>query len=411
MKQFNIFPVGLVVLALWSAGCSDGSSNGVSGLNEVPSGTSTGGAASMEATSGGTAQAGIAGGTVAAAPAVVVKNSAGAVLPGVMVTFAVTAGNGSVANATAVTNAMGVASAGAWTLGAMGTNSVEARVGSLTVRFYATAESPVPVSAYSITVRYLATPSARQQQAVTNAVARWQSVITRDLVDIPVNASANACWDGQPAFNERIDDILIFVELVEIDGAGKILGEAGPCFVRSDNNLPVVGHLKLDAADLRQMEANGTIDDVVLHEIGHVLGIGTMWGEKGLLQGKGGADPMFLGANAVSSYRTIGGTAAGVPVENIGGEGTRDGHWRESTFGNELMTGWVNSGSNPLSAMTIASLNDMGYGANAGAASSYALGGTSGRSTQGGVEIGKHEMLKSPKYKVDKAGRKEKLEL
>ena len=142
---------------------------------------------------------------------------------------------------------------------------------------------------------YLAAPTDRQRLAVSNAVARWQSVITRDLADIPVNAAANACWDGQPAFNERIDDILIFVELVEIDGVGKILGEAGPCFVRSDNSLPVVGHLKLDAADLRQMETNGTLDDVVLHEIGHVLGIGTMWPEKGLLQGKGGADPMFYG--------------------------------------------------------------------------------------------------------------------
>jgi glutamine synthetase len=29
--------------------------------------------------------------------------------------------------------------------------------------------------------------------------------------------------------------------------------------------------------------------------------------------------------------------AAGVPVENSGGPGTRDGHWRESVFSNELM--------------------------------------------------------------------------
>jgi hypothetical protein len=29
-----------------------------------------------------------------------------------------------------------------------------------------------------------------------------------------------------------------------------------------------------------------------------------------------------------------------VPVENSGGSGTRDAHWRESEFGNEVMTGY-----------------------------------------------------------------------
>jgi hypothetical protein len=398
MKQLKIFPAGILALVALTIACSDSSS----GLSDNSPAV---GAALLEPTAAG-AQSGIAGTAVAVAPAVVVKNSSGVVLPGVSVSFVVTAGNGSVANATSTTNAQGIASAGSWTLGTTGTNSVEARVGSLTRKFFATAEPAAPVSPYAITVRYLATPSTRQQQAVTNAVARWQSVITRDLADISVNGAANTCWEGQPAFNERVDDILIFVELVEIDGAGKVLGEAGPCFVRSDNSLPIVGHLKLDAADLRQMETYGTLDDVVLHEIGHVLGIGTMWPEKNLLQGKGTTDPMFMGAGAISVFRTMGGTTLGVPVENTGGEGTRDGHWREATFGNELMTGWVTSGGNPLSALTIASLADMGYGANSSAASGYTMGGSTGRVIN--IELGE-ENLKKPKFKVDRSGRKEKI--
>ena len=95
-------------------------------------------------------------------------------------------------------------------------------------------------SPYAITIRYMAIPTARQQLAVDNAIARWQTVLTRDLVDIPVNAPVNACYTGQPALSERVDDILILVEFVEIDGSGKILGEAGPCYVRSDNGLPVI---------------------------------------------------------------------------------------------------------------------------------------------------------------------------
>jgi hypothetical protein len=198
------------------------------------------------------------------------------------------------------------------------------------------------------------------------------------------------------------------VGMASIDGAGKVLGEAGPCYVRSDNGLPIVGHLKLDAADLRQMESYGTIDDVVLHEIGHVLGIGTLWPDKGLLSGQGTPDPSFLGAGAISAYRTMGGTQAYVPVENTGGTGTRDGHWRESVFADELMTGWVSSRSNPLSALTIESLKDLGYGANPGAASNFTLTSSSGSTVS--MKLGT-EIMKKPKFKLDHNGRVEKLGL
>lgn len=402
MKQTTYLrTAAILAFGLWAGACSDSPSS-VGQSN-------AGGATSVQATAGATNQSAIAGNAVAVAPTVVVRDGNGNVLPGMTVSFVVTGGGGQVSNASATTNGQGIATAGTWTLGSVGVNTLEARVGTLTpVRFSATGVANTITYAYSIGIRYLtATPSARQQLAVTNAVARWQSVITRDLTDIPVNAAANACWDGQPAFNERVDDILIFVEFVDIDGAGKILGEAGPCFVRSDNKLPVIGHLKLDAADLRQMEVYGTLDDVVLHEIGHVLGIGTMWPEKGLLQGQGTEDPAFAGANAISAYRTMGGQLAAVPVENTGGEGTRDGHWRESTFGHELMTGWVSGASNPLSALTIGSLTDLGYGANSGAASTYTLGGGSSRAF--GMELG-NEIIKKPKYKIDRAGKKVKID-
>jgi hypothetical protein len=366
----------------------------------------------MQAAAGTTSQTALAGNTVPVAPAVVVSDANGNAMAGQTVTFVVTAGGGAVAYSTATSNAQGVATSGAWTLGASaGTNVVEARMaGAAPVQFTATAtalvQPPGANSPYAITVRYLATPSARQQLAVSDAVARWQTVLTRDLVDIPVNAPVNSCFTGQPAISERVDDILIMVELVEIDGVGKVLGEAGPCYVRSDNGLPVVGHLKLDAADLRAMETNGTIDDVVLHEIGHVLGIGTLWPDKGLLQGAGTTDPGFLGANAIAEYRTLGGALASVPVENTGSVGTRDGHWRESVFGNELMTGWVTRGGNPLSALTIASLIDLGYGATASAASGYALSSYAGSSYS--VKLG-HEVMKRPKFKIDRRGLKHPL--
>ncbi len=405
MKHSNkLRTLSVLAFGLYAGACSDSSQ----GLNEaLPTN-----AATLQAAAGGNTQTAAVNASVPVAPAIVVRDASGNSLSGITVTFAVTAGAGYVANPTATTDANGIASAGKWTLGASaGTNVVEARVGTLTpVQFTATATAtaPAPTSAYFIDVRYTTTPTARQQLAVTRAVARWQSVITRDLSSIPMNAPAGSCWEDQPALNERVDDILIFVEFIEIDGAGSVLGEAGPCYVRSDNGLPVVGHLKLDAADLRQMETHGTIDDVVLHEIGHVLGIGTLWPDNGLLQGRGTDDPMFIGANAISAYRAIGGTLAAVPVENTGGEGTRDGHWRESVFGNELMTGWVSAGGNPLSALTIGSLIDLGYGATTSAATGYTFASRSNTAMK--HELGR-EIMKRPKFKVDRGGKHTKVDL
>jgi hypothetical protein len=81
---------------------------------------------------------------------------------------------------------------------------------------------------------------------------------------------------------------------------------------------------------------------------------------------------VFTGANAVAAYDAVFHTnVTGVPVENSGGAGTRDAHWRESVFNNELMTGYLNSGTNPLSRVTVASLADLGYQVDPNAADAF----------------------------------------
>ena len=55
------------------------------------------------------------------------------------------------------------------------------------------------------------------------------------------------------------------------------------------------------------------------------------------------------------------GTPSGIPVEQDGGAGTAGSHWDEETFNNELMTGYINDGNNPFSAMSAASFGDLGY--------------------------------------------------
>jgi len=111
---------------------------------------------------------------------------------------------------------------------------------------------------------------------------------------------------------------------------------------------------------------------VIMHEMGHVIGFGTIWGNLGLLRGTA-SDPRFTGPRATAEYNAIFQTSeSGVPVENTGGPGTRYSHWRESVFDNELMTGWIDRGRpNLLSRVTIASLADLGYQVNMDAAEPY----------------------------------------
>jgi hypothetical protein len=94
-----------------------------------------------------------------------------------------------------------------------------------------------------------------------------------------------------------------------------------------------------------------------------------------LLQGAGTANPVFTGPKAMREFGVLIGanTPTPVSVENTGGSGTRDGHWRDSVFGNELMTGFLSPGMNPLSRMTAASLQDMGYTVSLDDAQPYAL--------------------------------------
>lgn len=201
--------------------------------------------------------------------------------------------------------------------------------------------------------------TATQQAIFQQAAARWEQIIIGDL--------PNATYNGL-----AVDDLLIDASATTIDGVGGILGQAGPDRFRSGTSIPYHGSMQFDTADLANLQAGGGLVYTVMHEMGHVLGIGTIWSTRGLLSGAGTSNPLFTGAQARAQYNAIFGTnAAGVPVENTGGSGTRDAHWRETTFGNELMTGWLNNGVNPLSRVTIASLADLGYQVDITKADSY----------------------------------------
>ena len=275
----------------------------------------------------GDAQTGLVGFALNAKPRVQVLDLGMNPFPGATVEFVVTSGGGSVTSASAVSDASGFAEVG-WVLGAgAGANTMEARVvGTDTVTFSATGE----LAAYDIEVRFINTPTAGQREAFDSAEVKWERIIYGDLPNQPTG-SLNPGWCGAstPAIDETVDDVVIYVELKFIDGPGNILGGAGPCAFRAGSNLPVLGIMVFDTSDLTTFENNGQLDEVIVHELGHVLGIGTIWDDLGFLELPSDTAPApivdtyFDGPLGLAAFEDVGGSNYNlgnkVPVENNNG--------------------------------------------------------------------------------------------
>lgn len=251
--------------------------------------------------------------------------------------------------------------------------------------------------AYNITLKFAPGSSSSVVSAMQSAASRWQRVITKGLPSVSANIPAGACGSNA-AYSGTIDDILVFTGNTNIDGPGGILAQSGPCSIRSSSGLTTYSTLVFDTADLGQFSSQ--LADIAVHELGHSLGIGSLWRQFGLVSGVGTSNPVYRGANGVREYRAFGGTLSTVPVENQGGSGTAGAHWRETTFKTELMTGYLNSGVfNPLSRMSIGSLQDMGYAVNYGAADSYSL--LSSQSAAEALDLGGREQVITPRYRSE----------
>jgi Bacterial Ig-like domain (group 1)/Leishmanolysin len=356
------------------------------------------------------------GAPVSPAPAVLVEDDFGNGVPGVSVTWQVQSGGGSISGASSTTDASGVARVGSWTLGVTpGTNTLRATVQGSGIQgnpvtFTATASQ----SSYAIDLRTLSSMTPSQQQAFQSARLRLERLITGDLSNVQVTLPGGSCsLSSFPPMNEVVDDLVIFAEVISIDGPGMTLGRAGPCVFRGGGGLPLVGIMQFDVADLNGLESAGLLGAVILHEMLHVVGVGSAWVREGLLSGGGGTDPIFTGLQAISSFNAIGGTAYTgnkVPVENTGGTGTRDSHWRETVFKSELMTGFLNNGTNPLSVVTASSLSDIGYTVSLAEADPFTISPpfTVPTAAAGGVLM-RDDGWNGPILEIDPAGRVRRL--
>ena len=198
---------------------------------------------------------------------------------------------------------------------------------------------------------------------------RWMAVIVDELPDYEFTRGwSDRCGDHTyeiPA-GERIDDLRIYVTSFQGDRLDP-LGWASPHLLRDETHLPVLGCMGFDL-DRADLEITG------LHEAGHVLGFGPVWGDLGLIRDHSWDDPNadthFNGPLAIAAFDNAGGTGytgAKVPVKKMDGA-----HWRSPAIDFELMSPL---GGAYLSAITVQSFADLGYGVDVTQADPYTLPG------------------------------------
>lgn len=321
-----------------------------------------------------------------------VEDAQGRAIPDVVLTFSVTSGTGQLAAATATTGPDGEVDVPAWTLGKYDlpqrvTVSV-GPAGSSSVSLEVTARV---ATQYKVDLVFPGPPmSAAQRTAFERAAARVQAMITGDVFDVlPVNPlPVDECAEDVAAFfgarhDGLIDDLVIYAVIDSIDGPGKIFAFAGPCYARLDSPIveaPLLGIMVFDSADVRGASPEG-LENVILHEMLHVAGFSSFfWNRRNLVANVGTPAWSFTGAHARQQCAAVGGTGVictpDVPIEAQGGPGTRASHWRECelpTLGRELMTGFINTANDPLSAITVGSFGDLGYQVNLAAADSFEI--------------------------------------
>ena len=232
-------------------------------------------------------------------------------------------------------------------------------------------------SGFSLSIEYLPSATSAVRAAIGRAASRWESILSAtDFIDVTANSAFTCTLRGVSytvSVGTFVDDIVIAVGAGEIDGSESpsVAASAGLCATRTGTYTPAIGVIVFDSADLDQLERLGLLTSVAVHEIGHILGIGQASSWSGLIRGT--SDPHFTGTRATAAFNAAGGrgySGAKVPVQSS----DDTAHWRESVLGLEIMTPSLRSGAtNPLSAITVQALADMGYSVNTSHTDSFTL--------------------------------------
>jgi Pilus formation protein N terminal region len=199
----------------------------------------------------------------------------------------------------------------------------------------------------------------RMLLSMERVALRWRRVIRAAPPGDNVNLVVGECRNAVPV-NQFITGVRVLIKLDTLPS--RIAGVGGPCAIRP-NGLPLLGTISINYLALNTL-GDAKLDDLIQHEVGHVLGLGTIWSQGGfapLVEGDSNAvDPIFVGRNAIAAFTAIGRSAdftgRRVPVQL----GSR-GHWRFEVFSGELMAPALSATAQPVSSVTIGALRDLGW--------------------------------------------------
>lgn len=197
-----------------------------------------------------------------------------------------------------------------------------------------------PSSDFDFDLQFADSVPAEVRQEVVGASQFWRQIIKSDIPDVSL-------FDGT-----LIDDLRLLTEVVPLDGPGGALAGAAITGVRNDSQLPFTATIQIDSADVARLRSDGSLRDVLKHELAHALGFGSLWQSLGLLTVDG-----YRGRHGVDEFNQLFGSNVGaIPLS------VDNGHWSEGLLGNELMTPIIDGANLPVSSLTIAQFADLGYG-------------------------------------------------
>lgn len=223
---------------------------------------------------------------------------------------------------------------------------------------------------FTISLLKMGPVESRFDIAFQNAKKRWEEIIVGDVPDEPGLLYFFDWFDYFFGFsyNGPVDDVVIGYHIDYIDGEGGVLGFAGPRIIRKGSYIPVSGIMKFDSEDFKSM-SQSDIELVILHEMGHVLGIGPIW-KKVCGNDCYNGDTNYKCNKASKEFKRIVnqyGTLRLQPYECM--------HWAEDNFGylnDELMTPIFDEDMyQPISRVTVGALEDVGYQVDYAAADPY----------------------------------------
>ena len=214
---------------------------------------------------------------------------------------------------------------------------------------------------------------------VNNAILKWENILNNKLPD-------------------GVSKITINVNLFD-EGNNGTLGWATIDEFQYKNNINSFSNIFPLEGTFYINSYYSISEKTILHEIGHILGIGLFWiWYDSPVDKTNPNDRFYIGTNAVREYKkycqNVGidpDTIYGIPIEDDGHDGTANLHPEEGhdthmastnnrkkndifhpALNDELMSG-ISDGTNALSRITVGFLEDIGYNVNYNYADTYSL--------------------------------------